>query len=296
MKHLIITGDDFGLAEPVNEAIVEGHRRGILTSASLMVGAASAQDAVMRARALPSLKVGLHLVVVEGRPVLAPERVPDLVGPDGEFSPRLVQSGFSFFFRRSVRKQLDEEIRAQFEAFQKTGLALDHVDAHNHMHLHPTILSSLLRIGKDFGIRSIRFPYEPPLPAWRADRVGLGSRLAWWMFLAPWLRLMKLRLHRAGIQTNDYLFGMAGSGRMTPDLVAATLREIPHGLSELYVHPATRRCAEIDRSMPDYLHEQEFKALLDPMVWEAVRHNEIERCTYSDLLQCARSPERCAPR
>ena len=104
MKKLVVTGDDFGLAEPVNEAIVEAHRRGILTAASLMVGAGAAHDAVRRARGVPSLRVGLHLVVVEGRPVLPPEQVPDLVDKDGWFSRHLVRSGFRYYFNPSVRR------------------------------------------------------------------------------------------------------------------------------------------------------------------------------------------------
>jgi len=89
MRKLIVTGDDFGLAVPVNEAIEEAHRRGILTTASLMVGAGAAADAVERARQLPTLRVGLHLVLVEGRPVLPPREIPDLVDGRGEFSTRL---------------------------------------------------------------------------------------------------------------------------------------------------------------------------------------------------------------
>ncbi len=283
MKKLIVTGDDFGLAEPVNEAIVEAHRRGILTAASLMVGAGATADAVSRARGVPSLRVGLHLVVVEGRPVLPPEKVPDLVDRDGSFSNRLVRSGFRYYFHPTVRRQLAAEIRAQYEAFRETGLALDHVNAHNHMHLHPTVLSALIEIGKDYGMQSVRFPYEPPLHSWRASRQALGAKLGWWLFLAPWLMLMKRRLRQAGVQINDYIFGMADSGRMTFRLVVALLSEIPTGITEIYFHPASRRCPEIDRTMPEYQHEEEFKTLTNPGLLEALKENGIDRCAFSDL-------------
>ena len=79
VRKLIVNADDFGLAVPVNEAVEISHREGILTSASLMVGAPAAADAVQRARSLPSLKVGLHIVVVDGRPVLPPAELDALV-------------------------------------------------------------------------------------------------------------------------------------------------------------------------------------------------------------------------
>src|SRR5262249_58148459 len=111
---------------------------------SWMVGGAGAAAAGERARRLPGLRVGLHVVVVEDRPVLAPEQVSRLTDDRGYLSGRLVSSGVRFFFSPTARRQLAAEIRAQFERFAATGLALDHVNAHNHMHLHPTVLAIVL--------------------------------------------------------------------------------------------------------------------------------------------------------
>ncbi len=112
-----------------------------------MVSAPATADAVERAHRLPELRVGLHLVLVNGRATLPPERVPDLVDEDGNFSSDLGGAGVRYFFDRRARRQLEAEIRAQFEAFARTGLALDHVNAQNHLHVHPTILTSIMRIG-----------------------------------------------------------------------------------------------------------------------------------------------------
>jgi hopanoid biosynthesis associated protein HpnK len=283
MKRLIVTGDDFGLAEPVNEAIVEAHRRGILTVASLMVSGGAAGDAIERARSVPTLHVGLHLVVVEGRPVLPPQLVPDLVNTDGEFSTQLARAGFRYFFQPAAKRQLGREIRAQFEAFLGTGLALDHVNAHNHMHVHPTILSLILEIGSEYGLKAVRVPIEPPLPSWRASRKNLASRLSWWIFLWPWMQLMKTRLRRAGIRTNDFVFGMADSGRMTPELVLSFVRKLSPGVTEMYFHPAVHRCPEIDRTMPDYRHEDEFRALTSSAIQEELERQGIRKIAFSDL-------------
>ena len=283
MRKLIVTGDDFGLAVPVNEAIEEAHRRGILTTASLMIGGAAARDAVERAKRLPSLKVGLHLVLVEGRPVLPSREIPDLVDGRGEFSTRLVGAGLNFFFRPGVRRQLATEIRAQFLAFQETGLLLDHVNAHNHMHLHPTVLGLILKVGREFGLRAMRVPYEPVFPSWRASRRGLVSKLAGWMLLYPWIQILKVRLRRAGIRCNDFVFGLNDSGHLHQDIFLRLLSYVPQGVTEIYCHPATRRCAELDRTMPDYEHEQEFKALVSPAVREAIAASGFQRIAFSEL-------------
>ena len=282
-KKIIITGDDFGLAGPVNEAIVEAHRTGILTTASLMVGERFFMDAVERARQHPSLRVGLHLALVEGRPVSDPRQIPDLINANGVFSTRLARSGFKFFFQPGIRKQLETEIRAQFEAFQKTGLALDHVNAHNHMHLHPTVLGLILRVGKDYGLNAIRVPYEPPFQSWRASRKALASRFTSSIFLWPWMNLMKRMLRRAQIRHNDFFFGMTESGSLTLNLALRFIANLPDGVTELGFHPATRRCEEIDRAMPRYRHEDEFLALTSDSLLRAIRAAGIQRIAFRDL-------------
>ncbi len=283
MRRVILTGDDFGLAVPVNEAIEQAHRDGVLTAASLMVGGAAASDAIERARRLPTLRVGLHLVLVEGRPLLPAAEVPDLVGASGELDAHLVRAGLRFFFVRGVRRQLEAEIRAQFQAFCATGLPLDHVNAHNHMHLHPTVLRLMLEVGREYGMRAVRLPHEPALVSWRAARASLWGRLGWAAFLWPWLALVRRRLRRAGLAHNEYLFGRNDSGAMEEPLLRRLAECLPDGVSEIYFHPATRRCPELDRDMPDYHPQQELLALLSPAVREALRASGAQPIAFADL-------------
>jgi chitin disaccharide deacetylase len=283
LNTVIVTGDDFGLALPVNEAVVEAHRKGILTTASLMVGAKFCGDAVERAQQCPSLSVGLHLTLVEGRPVLSPEQVPDLVGPDGTFSPHLARAGFRFFFYPGIRRQLESEIRAQFEAFRRTGLVLDHANAHNHMHFHPTVLRIMLRVGKEYGLKAVRLPNEPPLLSWKASGKFLGSRLTSRIFLSPWMALMRGMMRRAHMRYNDFLFGMTDGGSMTEELLLRIIRNLPAGVTELCFHPATRRCPEIDSTMPNYRHEEEFRALTGGLLLRELQSAGIRRVAFSDL-------------
>jgi len=283
LKRLIVTGDDFGLAVPVNEAIEEAHREGILTAASLMVSGDAAGDAVEPAPRQTSLRVGLHVVLVEGRPALPAASVPDLVDDRGEFSTHLWQAGIDFFFRPRVRRQLEAEIRAQFEAFRATGLTLDHVNAHNHLHLHPTVLGLLVKVGREFGLTAVRVPCEPPFASWRAARTAPARRLVAWAFLAPWVALLRRRLAAAGLKSNEFTFGLHDSGNMHTALLARFLGRLPDGVTEIYMHPATRRCPEIDRHMPDYRHEAELAALKNRAVMEMLQAKGVRRIAFADI-------------
>jgi hopanoid biosynthesis associated protein HpnK len=253
------SADDFGLTESVNEAVEQAHRDGILQAASLMVAAPAAADAVRRARAMPSLRVGLHLVVIEGPAVLSPADIPDLVDADGQFPSDQLRLGLRYFFRPGVRRQLEAEIRAQFAAFAATELPLDHANAHKHMHLHPTVGAMMIRIGLLHGLRRIRVPAEPPAIIRRCGtRVRPGDSL-----LYHWTNILRRQATAAGITCNEHCFGLAWSGHMTTHRLRRLLPNLPDGDSEIYFHPAARRDPLLDRLMPAYEHEAELAALLE---------------------------------
>ncbi|MGA3401283.1 MAG: hopanoid biosynthesis-associated protein HpnK [Acetobacteraceae bacterium] len=265
MQRVVFSADDFGLSESVNEAVERAFRDGALNGASLMVAGSAAADAVRRARALPGLRVGLHLVVIEGQALLPPLDIPDLVDASGWFPSDQLRLGVNYSFRPRLRRQLAAEIRAQFAAFAATGLTLDHANAHKHMHLHPTVGRLMLQIGAEFGLRSVRIPAEPPAVLARCGtRVGWGAHA-----LYHWTRVLRRQARRAGMITNDYCFGLAWSGHMTTPRVLRLLHELPDGVSEIYFHPAVVRDAELTRLMPDYEHAAELATLLDASVSEA---------------------------
>lgn len=254
-RALIFTADDFGLHPRVNAAVERAHRDGVLNAASLMVGASAAQDAIERARRLPSLAVGLHLVLADGPATLPASDIPALVGPDGRFGDAMAKDGCRFFFLPHVRAQLRREIRAQFDAFAASGLPLDHVNAHKHFHLHPTVLSMIIEIGRDYGLRAVRLPYEPSAPAW----------------LKPWIGLVRARLDRAGLAHNDYVVGIEHTGGMDEAVLLDALANLPQGVGEIYCHPAEAGEVPITPSMRDYRPVDEMNALLSPRVAAALQ-------------------------
>ncbi len=281
LKRLIVTADDFGLTTSVNDAIEEGHSRGILTAASLMVTGEAAADAVARAKRLPKLGVGLHLVLVDGVPVLPPDQVPALVGRDGKFRPDVFMQGVRIFCLPSARRQLVAEIRAQLEAFRATGLTLDHVNAHHHFHLHPTIMRELLKLAPEFGIKAIRIPLEPPMAPVKAG----GRRFAWFsggFIEAQRARKIKQRIDAAGIRRNDWIFGLADTGAMVSARVLRYLEAIPDGVSELYFHPAIDRPADWPAT---YQCRGEYEALIDPAAREIITRRGISIIPFAGLDQ-----------
>lgn len=277
-RRLIVTADDFGASTEINEAVERGHCDGCLTAASLMVAGRAAADAVDRARRLPTLGVGLHLVLVEGRPVLPPDQLPDLTGPDGNFRTDMARMGADIFFRPTVRRQLHAEIAAQFDAFARTGLPLDHVNAHKHFHLHPTIASMVIAIGRKHGMRAVRAPVEPIaiVGAVEPARHDAVMRVA-----DAWARMLRSRLRRAGMAVPDQVFGLAWSGAVTAPRLAGLIDRMPGGVTEIYSHPGMTD--DFPGHAPGYRYAAEYAALIDPKVLAAVTRSGAALSRFADL-------------
>jgi hopanoid biosynthesis associated protein HpnK len=246
----------------VNEAVERAHCDGVLSAASLMVSGAAAQQAVAVAQKLPTLRVGLHLVLLEGRPTLRPQQIPDLVGPNGVLRTDMVRLAFQLAGRPDMRRQLRREIAAQFAAYARTGLPLDHVNAHKHFHMHPVVAAQVMEVGRHFGLRALRVPREP------------GH------VMAPGCAVLAAQARRAGLVTPDAVLGLRGTGRMTRERMLAAVGGAPAGVVEIYTHPATADrfpgCAR------GYRYREELAALIDPDVIEAVRRSRRRTGGYSD--------------
>jgi hopanoid biosynthesis associated protein HpnK len=271
VRRLIVNADDFGLSTSVNPAVIRAHREGILTTASLMVNEPGLDEAVALAKQNPKLGVGLHLSLLCGRAALSPEKIPGLVNPRGEFSENPVATGFRYFFQRGLQQQLRAEIHAQFEKFRATGLPLDHVNGHLHLHLHPTVFRILMDDAEKLGIRRLRLTHEP---FWMDVPLASGRRLyrsthAAIYFCLSWRAQSALR--RKNIRHTQRVFGLLQNAHMNEDYLLKLLSVLPAGDSELYSHP----------SLDEFKHE--FDALVSPRVKELVKKLGIELIRYQEL-------------
>ncbi len=258
------------------------HRQGILSAASLMVGGAAAADAVARARRLPNLRVGLHLVLVDGDPLTSRAQIPDLVDPSGRLRNDLARFGAQIAARSPLRRQVAKEIVAQFEAFHATGLPLDHVNAHRHFQLHPAVAASIIGIGRRYGMRAVRVPIEP----WRiVAAIDPQTRRHLSRITSPWAAWLRRRARRAGLTIADAVFGLAWSGAMTAERLAALIARLPAGLVEIYLHPAMTN--GFAGAAAGYRYMDEFAALCDADCIAAVRRSGYPAGGYADALAMA---------
>jgi hopanoid biosynthesis associated protein HpnK len=275
---VIFNADDFGASCSINAAIIKAHREGVLTSASLMVAGAAVDEAVALARETPTLAVGLHLVVVDGPPVLPPAEIPHLVDRDGCIVSDPVRIGVRYVSNANARRELAREMEAQFARFAATGLPLDHVNGHLHMHMHPTVLDMLLPLAARYGAKGVRFPRDELWLGLGYDRRHAGLKIAWAIAFGILTRTSAGRLATYGLVATQRVYGLMQTGHMEEEYVLRILRTLNVPAAELYFHPDTQIVS--DGLGPN---RGDLKTLLSPAVVQAVRSRGLRLAVYPDL-------------
>jgi len=268
-KQLVVNADDFGFTPDVNQGIVEAHRNGILTATTLMANGDAFDDAVKLARETPSLDIGCHLVLIQGRSLLT-----------GRPLPRTIGQLLAALARRELR--IYDELAAQVRHAEKAGIRPSHLDTHKHTHLAPPVLEAVARLAVEHGARWVRRPFDFPLSAPRGA-VPLMKRLT-----SGALGATRRRFHRVleghGCRTTDHFAGFQITGRFRTAELVKLMDAIPEGSTEFMCHPG--RCGESLRHAATRLkesRERELEALVAPEVRTAMERNGIELVNYREL-------------
>jgi chitin disaccharide deacetylase len=279
-RSLIVTADDFGLSREVNAAVARAHREGILTATSLMAGGAACDEAAGIARDCPDLDVGLHATVCLGSAVLPPDRVPGLVDAAGHFPHNPVAAGMRYFFNRSMRALLRDELRAQMDRHLQLVGRLHHIDGHLNFHVHPAVADILIELCSEYQVPCMRLPREPVFTTLALACDHSVRKLTESVIFRALSRRTRRLMAARGIRTNDRLFGLHQSGHLSEPYVLGVIARLPRGLTEFYFHPAT----DIGATPPDISTQRDFALLTSPAIRAALDARAIRLTNFAELF------------
>jgi len=281
-RRLIVNADDFGMSEEVNEAVIRAYKEGVLTSTSLMVTGAAFEHAVKLAREHAGLAVGIHLVTVVGKSVLPHTEIPTLVDPEKNFSNNPVSAGLKYYFSARSRRELRQELAAQFERFRSTGLPLSHIDGHLHLHVHPVIFNAALELGAKYGARRMRVPVEERRLALEFDGSNSTQKTISTMLFGGLAWYMRSRLRKHGFTFPERVYGNLQSGHMSEAYCLYVLERLSAEISEIYFHPAVYD----DQNVLNGDERQcliEFEALMSAKVKQRMQELGIALTNYFEI-------------
>ena len=244
-KRLIVTADDVGLHRGMTEGAIRAHRQGIVTACSVVANGVAFDDAVARLRDVPSLEVGVHLTLVEER---------SLTGM------RFPKSYIGFVRGRKDFAAIERELRAQIERVLASGLRVTHANAHQHVHMLPSIFALVTRLVDEYGIGYVRRI---------RDRGGRGGVMRLAAIAA--LNVVARSSTEAALHSNDYSIGVMEAGHLTADRILTLLRSVD-GVTELVTHPGV--------AVDAYQHwryswDEETSGLCDPRLRMAIADHGI---------------------
>jgi predicted glycoside hydrolase/deacetylase ChbG (UPF0249 family) len=272
VRRLVVNADDLGFTAGVNRGILEAHRAGLVTSASILVNTPGYDDAVRVAASAPALGIGLHLNLVQGRPLA---KVPSLTDAEtGELHP-LAALAFRALTGRIDPRDVRAETEAQLARLRESGLAVTHLDGHRHAHALPGIWDPVVEVALRAGITLVRRPAEslrlrPLALAASAKKLALRAALA---------------VARPGrTRSADHFLGLSlQGGAAGPEALLAALDRLRPGTTELMVHVgyADPELAALD----DYTREREreLAVLTAPSVRERLQRGDLELIHFGRL-------------
>jgi len=253
MRRLIVTADDAGLHPGMTAGAIRAHREGIVTACSIVANGAAFEDAVDRLREVPSLEVGVHLTLVEERPLTAMQFPKKYTSFVPLYLARLISLG-----------AIERELRAQIERVLASGLPVTHLNGHQHLHLLPRIFAVVARLAAEYRIPYVRIVNEHP----RERRLAIAA-------------LSALGRRARGPFTNERTIGVGIAGHLRD--VIPLLEEV-EGVTELVTHPGIA----VTGYGWGYDWEQETRALCDPRLREELAGRGIGLATPSTVAALSR--------
>jgi predicted glycoside hydrolase/deacetylase ChbG (UPF0249 family) len=274
----IFNADDLGLSLGINRGIIAAAERGIVRSASLLVNQAATADAVNLLRSTASLRIGLHVNLVLGRPIAPASRVASLLGADGCFLPlrRLAL--------RAVTGRLDSseiilEIEAQARRASDLGVDLTHFDSHRYTQAFPVVARCMMAVMERIGVERVRSARN----GWFWSEQGTSAR--------GWRRRSALALGAVlgggfrRFRSPDAVFGIPALGEYgdARERIRRIARIRRSGVIEVVCHPGyvDGELARLDSYAA--AREVELAALTDPAVAADLEHEGVELIDYSAL-------------
>jgi chitin disaccharide deacetylase len=271
-RKLIVSGDDLGIHEAINRGVLEAHENGIVTSTSIVACGRAFDHACRLVEKRRKLDLGIHLTLVEEKPLLGPEVLKTLA-PKRVFPKSYRHLFLDLMKGRIDLREVEMELDAQIQKVLKAGLNISHIDSHQHTHFFPQLRPIFFKLAEHYEIKGMR----------AGGRV-VPSRTKFSLFLAPLAKGVQRSARTRGLATPDALWLPSPSGRLTGLHLVKGIPNLPEGVTEIVVHPGVEQ-KTLERNYPGwgFKWQQELAALTATDVRDTLARHNVQLTRYSEL-------------
>lgn len=279
MKKLIINADDFGRHELINRAVKIAYEKGFLRSATIMAGGIAFDDAVKISKNLPNLGVGIHLTLVNGNPILPPNKIPSLVTNEGTF-----YDNHAIFFKKYLHGKINfdevcDELSAQIEKIFRAGLKPTHVDSHQHLHHLPKIIDIVLKLAESANINAIRIS---DTKIFEGNFGGIGQFIGR-VGLASLAKFSANKAKNKNFLFPNHFTGIVAGESITENFMINLIENLRGGTTEVMLHPGTDNSVLENFCKWEHNFEAELNAVTSPKVLKILDEKNISAVNFSAL-------------
>ena len=243
MKQLLVNADDFGLTESVNRGILDAHREGIVTSATLLANGMAFESAVAASKRFYRLGIGVHLNLTEGMPVADASQIRTLVDRRGRLSMAPARLWVGIAAGQVSLRHIEFELRAQVKKVIETGVRPTHFDGHKHVHVLPPVSEIVIRLAREFSVPAVRCPVEKNVNAiWPVQSDGQSPIASFKQCLVSravsgLAKHLRRKLAQAALLSPARFCGISDTGFLNESAIRRILANLPQGTTELMCHP-----------------------------------------------------------
>ncbi|KUG21682.1 cellobiose phosphotransferase system ydjc-like protein [hydrocarbon metagenome] len=279
MKYLIVSADDFGLTNALNEGIVKAYINGIVTCVNIMPSGEAFENAFALLKENGITETGAHLSLTQTHSLAGYKKVSTLITHSGNF-----HNDYKTFILKFISKKIDLsqayfELKRQMEMLNATGLKITNLSSHENIHMIPSFLNLFIRLAKEFKVKAIRFPHGD-----KSFHYGINM-IYKKLVLSFFERRMRKILNASEVMSPDHFRGFFDSGKMNENILLQIIKSLEKGTTELICHPGildhglTKNCRFYNNC------ESELNALTSPRVKKLVEDKNIQLVSYGDFLQ-----------
>ncbi len=292
-KYLIVSADDFGLTKGINQAIINAYNQGILTSTSFLINGFARDEAIELIKSYKNIDVGLHLTITQGLPLLKPEYISSIIKNGTFFYPNYKKLFLKMLLKKVNIKDIEKEFRKQLDFAFNAGLNISHIDTHQHIHPHPSILNLIIKLAIEYNIKAVRLPFLNPLSSLKLifNKKIINNLTKILVYPLKFYTVKKLSQYK--ITFPDSLIGYYFTGQLNEKNLLTSLENIKTTFSELICHPSIHQ-EHLSLIFPggyrNFQWQAEYHALISEKVKNKIKELNIKLINFKDLIRLKSSP------